>query len=254
MAIVKEWGGAKVPEGFTYYMNGNFYNMEGTSPVCRKMKSIISYYSTYSFDFIKANGVKLPEEVELPEVKQDTSKPEIDWSSAPSDSAVWVVDHNSSAGHDFSGWYHDLNSQNRYIGFEGGHLSCANEGVKFTVYRPVKTITTEVAEWKLVAGGECQILNTQLHNAAYENCVINFIGSYVFVYTSDSCEERFGHVETCKFRPIKTQEEKERDELKDFLLQHQPSADSSMSQIDIIEQYMTNLMLAGARTPKGGES
>tara|TARA_R110000772_G_C13310322_1_gene440473 strand:+ start:48287 stop:49042 length:756 start_codon:yes stop_codon:yes gene_type:complete len=251
MAIVKEWGGVKVPEGFTYYMNGNFYNISGTSPTICAGEGKPVNYSCYSVETIKISGSKLPDE------KPDV--PEINWSRAPTDSAVWICTKVKG----FADWWFELSDDgNSYKVFDGySQYLKKDEGKLFTVHRrpanhsnlPLKTITTEVAEWDLVAGGECQILNTQLHNAAYENCVINFIGSYVFVYTTDSCEERFGHVETCEFRPIKTKEEKERDELKDFLLQHQPSADSSMSQIDIIEQYMTNLMFAGARTPKGGE-
>lgn len=55
-------------------------------------------------------------------------------------------------------------------------------------------------------GCECEVLNTQLGNAAYEKCVINYIGSFVVVYTSVSCEERYGRIDTCNFRPLPIKE------------------------------------------------
>jgi len=57
-------------------------------------------------------------------------------------------------------------------------------------------------------GCECEVLNTQLHNAAYEKCVINYIGSFVVVYTSTSCEERYGRIDTCTFRKLTSKEGK----------------------------------------------
>jgi len=59
-------------------------------------------------------------------------------------------------------------------------------------------------------GTECEVLNPELHNSKWENCKILYIGKFICVYDSDSCNERVGKHDlyNIQFRPIKTDRER----------------------------------------------
>lgn len=59
-------------------------------------------------------------------------------------------------------------------------------------------------------GMECMVYNAELMNPEYEKAVIDFIGSHIVVYSSESCTERTCNLELVKFKPIDTRTDKEK--------------------------------------------
>lgn len=51
-------------------------------------------------------------------------------------------------------------------------------------------------------GDTCLVLNESLIGATSEQCKILYMGSWSVVYDSESCKERYGNLNTCKFNQI----------------------------------------------------
>jgi hypothetical protein len=68
----------------------------------------------------------------------------------------------------------------------------------------MNTYTQEMEENKELptAGMTCMILNEGAFNTSYEECVINFIGNHIVVYSSGSCDERSCYLNLAKFRAL----------------------------------------------------
>lgn len=67
-------------------------------------------------------------------------------------------------------------------------------------------------EWKPEVGGECEVFNRSLGNPDWERATILLMGELIVVYTSESCKERSTNIDLVSFRPLKTNDEIEREE------------------------------------------
>ena len=52
------------------------------------------------------------------------------------------------------------------------------------------------------AGMGCMVFNGELSNPTYEQCVVDFVGRHVVVYSSESCTERTCNIVLVKFKPL----------------------------------------------------
>lgn len=59
-------------------------------------------------------------------------------------------------------------------------------------------------------GMECMVLNKHFDNAEYERCTISYKGSFTFIYDSESCKERVGHIDEVTFKPINQRTNKQK--------------------------------------------
>lgn len=65
-------------------------------------------------------------------------------------------------------------------------------------------------------GCECEVLNNDLYNPAWEKCTIIFMGQYKCIYSSETRSEIVGNIDltgAIEFRPLRTEREKAIDEM-----------------------------------------
>ena len=214
MSKVKTYLGHNVPDGATHYHKGNstyiesFYLLDGENV----MFSTIG--NTKGWE--RSNMYMPPVAIELPE---EETKP--DWDSAPTDTAVWIDDNNPNSGNDFSGWFEFDKHNERYSSSDrGGNLSTLFRD-KYTVHhRP--EIKPEVWDGKGLppVGAVCEMVCSQYNDNeapeyGHDGLKVEIV-SYknnmaVFIYENDgewyaSLSDNYKH-----FRPLKTQEEKDRE-------------------------------------------
>lgn len=105
-------------------------------------------------------------------------------------------------------------------------------------------------------GTECEVLNNDLSNAAWEKCTILFAGKHRIVYDSESCHERVGYRDCLQFRPIKTPAQVSA-ELADQEVKKIAAIICRDGAFDIddpeVSESAVALYDAGLRFPKGGD-
>ena len=60
-------------------------------------------------------------------------------------------------------------------------------------------------------GTECEVLNNELYNPAWEKCTIIYMSTYKCIYSAESRSEMVGNVDltgAIEFRPLRTEREK----------------------------------------------
>lgn len=105
-------------------------------------------------------------------------------------------------------------------------------------------------------GARCEVLNTDLSNAAWEKCTILFSGKHRIVYDSESCPERVGYRDLLQFRPIKTPDQIAAEEREAAIGRMKECFDSVSDDLcPTSNQYLETLFGAlhdaGLRFPKG---
>jgi len=69
--------------------------------------------------------------------------------------------------------------------------------------KPLYTTKMQEAGELPSVGMECMVLNRYLGDLAeYEKCTILFKGDFTFIYNSESCKERVGHISEVTFKPL----------------------------------------------------
>lgn len=190
---VKEYKGYRVPEGASHVIHNDidptFYKKVDINP-----EIFIVNTNTWA---------KLPIYAEFGAAIELPLSTKIEWDSAPSDDAVWIVADDSRIS---SGWFHALSNDGVYKPFKAGDLFWSENPSHGTVHhRPVED---KPAEWDGEGlppiGCECEVFV-----GGWVKCNVEFIGVVFVVYTTHS-GEHINKIDT-KFRPLKTQEEKERE-------------------------------------------
>lgn len=98
-------------------------------------------------------------------------------------------------------------------------------------------------------GARCEVLNTDLSNAEWEQCTILFSGKHRIVYDLESCSEFVGYRDCLQFRLIKTHAQiaaEERDAAIEAMwkIYWQPDAPTAKEALGLLWD-------AGLRFPKG---
>lgn len=153
---------------------------------------------------------------------KNKNTPAINWDEQPSPDAVWIVDIRTEGGVLIeSGWY--CLDVDLYIMAGTGRFWPKNkEDVAFTVYRREDCAVESLAEveWNgeglPPVGVECEIKYFHQDDHKWEKCYI--VGEtkdnkylVINVYHDDSLHFAFKEKGSLEFRPLKTQQEKERE-------------------------------------------
>ena len=244
---VKTYLGHTVPYGATHYLPEEGSRSAGFT----KYKDQEWIYADADSSIWIGHGLfqrSIPKgAIELPK----ETKP--DWSSAPNDTAVWIQDNNPDAGNDIGGWYRDLNSDNKYICFGFGHIKSINEGVRFKVHRRPKLEPEAWVDGLPPAGCECQATWLELPDGGGNDfcdvIIKGYFGGEVWFSKVNGVDgySEVVNVADCEFRPLKTQDEKDREA---FIEKAKSSIQLAKTGFTL-EEIFTNLFNAGFTAPKG---
>ena len=93
-------------------------------------------------------------------------------------------------------------------------------------------------------GSECMVINYMLHNPSWERCVIDFIGSFKAVYSSDSCSERSVSMvhDNVEFDPIPPERDLITSDLEDII-----ASQGHLNKANITDQIANLIYDAGYR-------
>ncbi len=205
---VKTYLGHKVPDGATCFVKAceaykNHFGKEvdGIEYVFVIDHELPEWSEISNIIPLSARGaIELPEE----------TKP--DWSNAPTDTAVWIQDNKAEAGSDFSGWYKEINDDGQYYECGSGDYVHSRNSDMFTVYSRPKVEPEVWVDGLPPVGTSC----LTLHYGELVECL--YVGKGLgeeFIYqVSSGCHR--GEIDRLigspKFRPLKTQAEKDREE------------------------------------------
>jgi hypothetical protein len=193
---VKEFKGHKVPDGATRFLAfDQFIDQPCRHEFYKIVEGKVWYFDYDDKDWFKSTSIaNFNKSIPLPE------QPEINWNESPSDTAVWIVSFRSG-----SDW-HELSKdgqQYNKVGSERFWTIGDDDDEYFTVHhRPMK-------EWEPVAGKVCEALFAQVWVSVF------FIGN-AYEYGVGLENIKTGEIhkvdpEKIKFRPLKTQQEKDRE-------------------------------------------
>tara|TARA_R110000824_G_scaffold220201_4_gene407292 strand:+ start:319 stop:840 length:522 start_codon:yes stop_codon:yes gene_type:complete len=169
---------------------------------------------------------------------------DIKWEYAPTDTAVWIQDNDTVNGSDFSGWFNDVNDKGQYYECgSGSYVRTRNDDMFSVHHRPEQP--TKAEEWVPVVGEECEgLLMDKANNSSWVavKLLYNFDGEWAIQ------KVEAGTLAYCdQFRPLKTAEEKKREEFIECVKKLFPKSDTD----DLI--LAGKLFGAGFTAPKGGE-
>jgi len=85
---------------------------------------------------------------------------------------------------------------------EGKYSTVGGFDLKKHEDKPVYTQEASDNAAKPKVGMKCLVLNTLLTNATFEEAVINYMGDWACVYTSESCNERMANPDDLLFKPV----------------------------------------------------
>ena len=169
------------------------------------------------------------------------------WQSAPTPTAVWVI---ANAPHSIGKWCEYDSSANVYL-IKGTELFWDADDDRITIHhRPTLCQSdTNPKDWDgegvPPAGAECEISYNGHH---WIKCLINYSSESIVVCTNDSgAELAYSTKDIVRFRPIKTQQEKE---LHAFVEKCHESTNELGTNLDAA---FIDLFDAGFRAPKSSE-
>lgn len=173
---------------------------------------------------------------------------DIDWSKAPEGATHYMPETESS----HAVWVM-VSGNTRLAWLASGDSSweidrSLEEDREYLIPRPAQQWNGEGLP---PVGTECEILNNDLSNAAWEKCTILFSGKHRIVYDSESCSERVGYRDCLQFRPIKTPAQIAADEREAAIeamwkIYWQPDAPTAKEALGLLWD-------AGLRFPKGDD-
>lgn len=93
-------------------------------------------------------------------------------------------------------------------------------------------------------GSECMVMNKTLHSPSWERCTIDFIGAFVVVYSSESCNERVASIayDNVEFKLMPTERDLTTNDLENII-----ASQGHLNKANITEQIANLIYDAGYR-------
>lgn len=234
---VKVYEGYQVPDGSKYFIEesaiqrAGFYKWSANELMFFSVSDCRGWMKSINSE-VPSCAIELPEEQDLPS-----------WGDAPSSTAVWIIANDSRIKAD---WFEHDAKEDKYLSVDGQGLWWPGDSENMEVHYQPAIIQPELQGWMPEVGVGCEVL----HDKRWIKCF--YIGfdinhDHVYQFASD-----FG-IHKCymnAFRPLKTQQEKDREALYLAVI----DACTPIHKDDFnINEIVGALFYAGFTAPKAGE-